>query len=237
MSFIILIFMSFLGAMLTGVVGMGGGMMLIAIMPGLLPAAAIIPLHGAIQFASNISRVIIDFRSMNWKISFQWFAGTCLGATLAVPLVKNFPLDYLPLLLGFFILLFTWTPREKFFCRIPCQYFGLGLITAFLSLFVGATGPMGLTAIIREKMTTNSLIATSSAMNASVQGAKVGAFLVIGFSFLPYLNLLISVIVAVTVGSLIGKLIRTRLPANHLLLAVKVLLSILAVRMIVNVLI
>jgi uncharacterized membrane protein YfcA len=138
------------------------------------------------------------------------------------------------LLLGVFILLFTWTPKERFFYRIPCQYFGLGLITAFFSLFVGATGPMGLTAIIREKMSPNTLIATSSAMNASVQGAKVGAFLAIGFSFVPYLNLLISVIVAVTVGSLVGKVIRARLPGAQLLLAVKLLLSLLAVRMIIN---
>lgn len=93
---------------------------------------------------------------------------------------------------------------------------------------------MGLTAIIREKMSTNTLIATSSAMNASVQGAKVGAFLAIGFSFVPYLDLLISVIVAVTVGSLVGKVIRSRLPAERLLLAVKILLSLLAVRMIIT---
>ncbi len=234
MTFTVLILMSFLGALLTAIVGMGGGMMLIAIMPGIVPTAAIIPLHGAIQFASNISRVIIDIRSLNGKIVAQWFIGTCVGATLAAPLVRNFPLDYLPLLLGVFILLFTWTPKERFFYRIPCQYFGLGLITAFLSLFVGATGPMGLTAIIREKMSTNTLIATSSAMNASVQGAKVGAFLAIGFSFVPYLDLLISVIVAVTVGSLVGKVIRSRLPAERLLLAVKILLSLLAVRMIIT---
>jgi len=233
MTYTILVFMSFLGALLTAVVGMGGGIMLIAIMPGLIPTGAIIPLHGVIQFASNISRVVIDIRAMNWRIAGHWLLGTCLGAAIGAPLIKKVPIDFLPIVLGMFILLVTWAPVRKLRFKIPGQYFGLGCITAFLSLFVGATGPIGLTAIIREKMNTNTLIATSSAMNASVQGAKVGAFLAIGFSFTPYLNLLASIIVAVTVGSLLGKQIRSRLPAGKLIFAIKILLSVLAVRMVI----
>ena len=50
-----LIGVSFLTSTFTGIIGIGGGLMLISVMPGLLPAAAIVPVHGAVQLASNSS--------------------------------------------------------------------------------------------------------------------------------------------------------------------------------------
>ena len=38
-----LIGVSFLTSTFTGIIGIGGGLMLISVMPGLLPAAAIVP--------------------------------------------------------------------------------------------------------------------------------------------------------------------------------------------------
>ena len=47
---------AFLTSVLAGVMGMGGGVLLIAAMPGLVPVSAIFPLHAATQLASNLSR-------------------------------------------------------------------------------------------------------------------------------------------------------------------------------------
>jgi hypothetical protein len=47
---------------LTAITGIGGGMMLIAIMPGFLPAAAIVPVHAAVQLFSNSSRAFFGWR-------------------------------------------------------------------------------------------------------------------------------------------------------------------------------
>ena len=57
-----LIGVSFLTSTCTAIIGMGGGIMLISAMPGLLPAAAIVPVHGAVQLASNSSRVLLGLR-------------------------------------------------------------------------------------------------------------------------------------------------------------------------------
>ena len=53
---ILLILIAFGTSTLTAITGIGGGMMLIAIMPGFLPAAAIVPVHGMVQLFSNSSR-------------------------------------------------------------------------------------------------------------------------------------------------------------------------------------
>lgn len=41
---------------MTAALGIGGGVLLLAIMSMLLPAAAIIPLHGLVQLGSNANR-------------------------------------------------------------------------------------------------------------------------------------------------------------------------------------
>ena len=98
-------------------------------------------------------------------------------------------------------------------------------------MFVGATGPLGLTMLLREDLTPSGVIATSGAMNGSLQLTKTIAFILIGFAFGPYLGLLAAVIASVSLGSLAGKMIRSRIPENKFRSAVKILLTILALRM------
>ena len=52
--------------MVTAVTGIGGGMMLIAIMPGFLPATAIVPVHAVVQLFANSSRALFGWRFLRW---------------------------------------------------------------------------------------------------------------------------------------------------------------------------
>ena len=47
---------AFLTSTVAGIFGLGGGVLLIVLMPGFVPAGAIIPLHAVVQLASNASR-------------------------------------------------------------------------------------------------------------------------------------------------------------------------------------
>ena len=44
---------AFLTSALAGAIGMGGGVLLISVMPGLVPVHAIFPIHACTQLASN----------------------------------------------------------------------------------------------------------------------------------------------------------------------------------------
>ena len=48
LSEMFLIVAAFFTSMTTAIAGIGGGVMLIAMMPGFLPVAAIIPVHGVV---------------------------------------------------------------------------------------------------------------------------------------------------------------------------------------------
>ena len=55
---------------LTGITGVGGGMILIALMPLFVPAVAIVPVHGVTQFVSNGTRAWFG----RGEIDYRYFA-------------------------------------------------------------------------------------------------------------------------------------------------------------------
>ena len=113
MDTLFLIGVSFLTSTFTAIIGMGGGIVLISAMPGLLPTAAIIPIHGAVQLASNSSRVLFGLHHIEWRVFWPFLGGAILGAITGSQAIIRLSFDYLPLYLGFFILLVTWVRCRK----------------------------------------------------------------------------------------------------------------------------
>ena len=68
MDAIFLIVLSFFTSAFTAIIGMGGGIVLISLMPGLLPVQAVVPVHGVVQLASNTSRAALGLRHIEWSI-------------------------------------------------------------------------------------------------------------------------------------------------------------------------
>ncbi len=65
---ILLILVASATSTLTAITGIGGGMMLIAIMPGFLPPAAIVPVHATVQLFSNSSRALFGWQFLRWDL-------------------------------------------------------------------------------------------------------------------------------------------------------------------------
>ena len=60
-----LILTAALTSAVTAAMGAGGGVMLLAVMALVMPAAAIIPVHGMVQLGSNANRVLLTWRDVN----------------------------------------------------------------------------------------------------------------------------------------------------------------------------
>ncbi|MCW9049358.1 MAG: sulfite exporter TauE/SafE family protein, partial [Deltaproteobacteria bacterium] len=114
MSDVFLITLSFFTSAFNAAVGFGGGVLLIAVMTSFLPPAALVPIHGVVQLASNASRNLFGIKNTDWTILPPFLLGAALGTTLGSQIVISFPVRFLPLALGLFILLVTWTPKMLF---------------------------------------------------------------------------------------------------------------------------
>ncbi len=224
-------------SMIAAVGGVGGGVVLIAIMPGFLPASAIIPVHGSVQIASNLSRALLGIRHTDWRVVGQYAGGAVIGALLGSRFLANFEWEIMPLLLGFFILLITWMPGFSNAPNLPAKFALLGAFQTALSLFLGVNGPLNMPFLLRENLPRDRTVITHSVQMTSSHAMKILTFGFLGFAFAPYWKLVAGMIASASVGSYLGTQIRGRVPERAFRTALKWLVTLLAVRMILQVII
>lgn len=228
-----LVGIAFFTSALAGAVGMGGGILLIACMPGLVPVQAIIPIHAVTQLASNGSRVMFGYSHIDWRLVGPFALGAVLGAWLGAEVYRELNLDWLPALIGVLVLTITWVPLPQLRLGGPAALLMLGFYQTGLGMLAGATGPLG-AAVLRYYNTGRDWLVVNTAVYMSVNHAiRVVAFALLGFSFAPWLGLMSGMIIAGILGSWVGTRLRSHIPQLLFQRIFKVLVSLLAVRMIV----
>jgi uncharacterized membrane protein YfcA len=216
----------------TAVTGIGGGMMLIAIMPGFLPAAAIVPVHAVVQLFANSSRAMFGWRFLRWEFVLAFIAGSILGGSIAAGIAREINLAYTPLFIAAYILFVTWGPAPKFNKPPPGEFVIIGAIQTGLSMLVGATGPMSQAALMARGLQRDALVVSGALMTTFTHLTKVLLFALLGFSFIEFWQVILGMSIAVIVGALIGTRIRYQVPEALFRRILKWALTLLALRMI-----
>ncbi len=229
---IILLLAALLTSIMSGTIGMGGGILLLAVMGQYFPLQVLIPLHGLIQLGSNASRVAYSYKSFDRKISLQFALGAVLGAAIGSQLVIRIPDQWYKIGMGLFILVITFVPLPISKHKFRFKWFLVGSVSTFLALFVGATGPLIAPFYLSENWEKEVLVATKAASQVCTHLLKVATYVFIGFAVGRYLILLIAMLAMVFIGNYIGKLILHRLSERWFLWAFKSLIVILSARMI-----
>ena len=226
---------AFLTSAFAGVFGMGGGVPLITLMPGLVPAAAIIPLHALTQLASNGSRAWMSRSHIDYSLVAPFLLGGVLGALFGGALFNKLDLRWLPGLIGLVILVITWLPLPlvRGAGRLPLVF--LGFYQTGIGMLIGASGPLG-AALLTQRNSKRDWLVANTAVYMSVNHAlRAVAFVFMGFTLWPWLPLLGGMIVGATAGSWVGTRLRQFIPEGNFQFYFKLLISALALRLIIGV--
>ena len=224
---------AFLTSALAGAIGMGGGVLLIALMPGLVPAAAIIPIHAITQLGSNVSRAAFGWRHIDWTLIPAITIGSVAGAWFGAELYSGLDLRWIPALIGGIILFITWfkLPQPKGGSHFALVL--LGFYQTGLGMVAGATGPLGAAVLLRHNRDRDWLVVNTAAYMSLNHGLRMFAFGLLGFAFMPWLELIVAMVVAVILGSWFGTRLRSTIPQKNFHFWFKLLVTLLALRMIV----
>lgn len=233
MSELLLIPIVFLTSCLAAVMGMGGGILLIAVMPGLVPAAAILPLHAVVQLASNVSRAAFGWRDIDPGIIPAFVLGAVAGAWLGSGVYQNLDMRWLPALIGLLILLFTWVPLPSVRGGGQLSLALLGFYQTGLGMVAGATGPVGAAVLLRRNTDRDWLVVNTAVYMSLNHAIRLAAFLVIGFSFARWWELLGAMIVAGVFGSWVGTRLRGFVPQLNFQRLFRWMVTLLALRLMV----
>lgn len=125
---ILLGIITFFTSTIAGVVGLGGGMILIAILPSFLPLNALIPIHGLTQMTSNFSRAVFGYKDVQYQVLPKFILGSLLGVGIISLIIYHISLEYIPLFIGIYILLSLWSSKFNEKIKKFESYFLIGFI-------------------------------------------------------------------------------------------------------------
>ena len=230
----ILILVAGVTAFITAAFGIGGGVLLLAVMASVLPAPALIPVHGLVQLGANVNRAWLTRQAID-KAMVGWFCvGGSVGAGLASFIVVQLPLSLIQFSVALFILVLVWGPSPR-----PRQVssFGrllTGFVTTIMTMFVGATGPLVAAFIHRHRYTKIQLTATLASCMSFQHALKALVFSFAGFAFFDWLPLVIAMALAGMVGTWCGLQVLQRLGAPVFTRVFTLLVSVLAIKLLID---
>lgn len=234
LELVILTTCTLLTSSIAGVIGQGGGLILIAILAIYIELPLLILIHGVIQLSSNASRAYFSLPDVIWPIALPIVCGVFLGALLMAPFLNQFNWPWLESLIGLYILQQTWLKTGTIPFKLPFPMISIGLLQGTLGMVVGATGPLANSLLLKQGLLKNQIVASNAVIMSSSHLIKIILYMAVGFSFLDDALEVLLLCVASIIGSKLGTHLRGHIPEKQFLQVFKVVLSLLAARMLFN---
>ncbi len=231
---LILTVLSFFTALMTSIAGAGGGTVLLAAMLQFMNPAEAIPVHGVIQFTSNITRTWLLRKFVNWKIILKFSLLLPFGIFVGLKIFQNVEPDNIKILIGFFILLAIGIQNFKIISnlKIPTNvYLIIGFLTGILNILVGVIAPL-LAVILKQSISEKkSIVGTLGYFGLIGNLIKIIGFSFIGFSFFEYLDTFLMILPATLIGSRIGQFLLNKISNKFFTVMFQLILVALAIRL------
>lgn len=162
-----ILFSVFLTSLLSGIVGMAGGMVLMGILTWVLPVQQAMMLHATAQFFANGSRAFIHRAHIHWKSSRYYLLGLALGFGIfcLITFVPDKVVVFTLLGLGPFLPL-ALPKKVKFDFTRPLQAFACGVTVTAFQLLGGVSGPLMDLFFQKIAMTRHQVVATKAFISA-----------------------------------------------------------------------
>ena len=111
----------------------------------------------------------------------------------------------------------------------------IGFFQTGLSVIVGSTGPFAITRLLKEFKDNDKVVATSAVLMSITHILKALVFFYFGFIFLDYLTTIIFMTTGSILGSYVGTKLRHKIDGKKLIFALKILLSVMALKSITTI--
>lgn len=221
-----------LTSMLSAIAGLGGGVLLMLLMPGLVPLGAIVPLHAVVQSVSNAARVAFAMPSVAVRLIPPLLLGSLAGALVGSLSVGLVSLEWLPAVAGAVILIITWLPVTAIIPKGRAAFYFLGFYQTGLGMLAGATGPLGASVLTLISKDRDWLVVNTGVYMTINHVIRSFAYGLLGFAFAPWWETIAVMSFGMVAGAWLGTKVRQRVPQGFFEQAFKWLITVLAVRMV-----
>ncbi|MCH2172495.1 sulfite exporter TauE/SafE family protein [Myxococcota bacterium] len=224
-------------SVLSGIVGMAGGIVLLTVMLLFMEPMVAIPLHAVVQLVSNASRTYIQRSHVNWSLVAPYAIPLLPMGFVGLAILQALDPSTTRSLIGAFVLLGTWAPGWLLLGARPEQmrqkrrFLLLGTVVGALNLTVGATGPLIAPFFLGLGLTRQSLVGSKAACQTLGHLTKIVIFGWVGFAFGEYALPLTLLCIAVIVGTWLGSQLLERVSEVYFVRFYKIVLTGVALRL------
>ena len=247
METITLIIAAFITSSISAVIGMGGGIVLLAIMALIIPEGfMVIAMHGMIQLFSNGTRVYIYREHLDKSIILRFLKGALMGlmssSIIILIIIKIYDFDsaneikveFLKPIIGCFILWYLFLKNSNKNQKSSSFEFA-GYISGISSVFIGASGPLIAPFFLNDRLSKQSIVANKAAAQLISHTGKIPIFvLFFKITYIDQYYILLPLILAVYVGTFFGKKLLTFIPEDSFRRIFKVCLTLIAFKLIID---
>lgn len=231
-------------ALISGVTGLAGGVLLLSCLSLMFPIEVVIPLHALVQVLANLSRVLLLRPHIEWSIWRAFNLLTIPAGLLGAYSVTFLPRDVIKGAVGLVVLLaafYTLKPKQNTVFQADLstagrqRYVVLGAVSSLLGMVVGATGPLIAPFFMIAGLKRERFIATKSACQLTVQLIKTAIFAqLLDFTYQDYSTELGFTVCGVILGTWIAKKALAKVNGAWLETLIALMLIVLAGRMIMS---
>ena len=141
--YVLIVITALATSILSGLVGMAGGVVLMAVLINLLPVSSAMVLHGITQFSANGARALILRKHLMWSLLPGYLGGAMLAVAAFSALLFVPDASVVLILIGLFPWLARLQPRFSVFnITRPASSVICGLSVTSAQLLAGAAGPL-----------------------------------------------------------------------------------------------
>ena len=222
---------SFFAAFVNAAFATGGVYIVLFTSISVLPVSAAIPLQSAFAAASLLARIHYFWAHIDWRLVRGFALGGVLGVTFGTRTFVTLPETVILVMLGIVLLVLIWMPVTNWRPPIKHPFFFVGILHSFLGAIFGVGGVLQ-PLLLRTSLTKAEITGTLAACMLTLDVMKATGYVSFGFSYLDYIPHIIGATLAGFAGTWAGKRISHRISEELFRRVFRVLVSVIAVRMI-----
>lgn len=178
MEFILLLVAAYFAAVVSGMAGFGGALLLLPFLIETVGAAHAVPLLTIVQLIGNLSRVFFGFSQIQWKPVSLFLVSAIPFSILGALSFLELPKDLITRFIGAAILLFV---ALKYIGAINLKASHLLLVVGggfvgFLSGLIGSAGPLGAAIFLSLGLPPIAYIASEGITALAMHGVKLAVY-------------------------------------------------------------
>ena len=243
LTFLTVIFLAVIAfgtSMLSAIIGMAGGIVLLGFMLLFLEPIDAIPLHGAIQLASNSSRAVVQRKHLAWPLIWRYSILLLPAGVLGLWIVLDTPSAVLKAMIAVFVLIATWKREwlrwgKPETIAVNRRFLLLGAFAGFLNILVGAVGPMIAPFFLQIGLKRQGIVGTKAACQTLGHLVKLVLFGLAGFAFGAYVWVFGLMVPMVILGTWVGSKLLDRVNEQAFLWTYRIALTAVASWLLVQV--